>query len=353
MGSKSKTGMTVNAMDFSDDFNESSDVSSDNELSLFEEESDLIDENLLPNVQVHKSNDKTNASVRELGGNLTFISKPVSTLVSNIFKCPVSEETLKTNISSITAPRVPFLNVRPTDPWLKSVNPNLVPESMESEVFTQRFISNFLRVAFPLVNLLDAMSKGRLQQSRIETSITDSLLLLSSAMENVNSWRRENIMRRYNLGHLKNPDVSPAENPYLFPYYFEKCAKFPSVEELYQASDSLPDLEINSVSKFANEFVSGESILSQVDCKVQKLIADNYSLQKLGKDNSSQTCEEVKVTASVGCQVGSYKPPALGTSASTAPLKNVDNSRFLVFIFRFPLMFRFYISKANSKTIRI
>ena len=260
---------------------------SDNELALFEEESDLIDEVLPPNVRVHKSNEiKANVNARDVGANMTFISKPVSTLISSIFKCPVSEETLKGNIS-LTAPKVPFLNIRPTDPWLKNVNPNLVPECLESEVFTQRFISNFLRVAFPLVNLLDAMSKGRLTQSRIETSVTDSLLLLSSALENVNSWRRENLMRSYNLSHLKNPDVSPAENPYLFPYYFEKCAKFPSVDELYQANEALPDLEINSVSKFANEVVSGDSMLEQIDGKVQKLISDSYNLQKMGKDNFS------------------------------------------------------------------
>ena len=254
------------------------DFASDNDLSLFEDEGDLndgsfadfskLDGPIEPKSSFVPSSQNTNVS------NLTFMSKSVFTLVSNIFKCPVSEETLKNNIS-LSAPKIPFLNIRPCDPWLKNFNPGLVPESLESEILTQRFVSNFLRVAFPLINLLDTMSKGRLTQAKVETSITDALLLLSSSLENVNNWRRENLVRRYNLQHLKLPDVSPSENAFLFPSSFEKSAKYPSHEDIYQTNVTLPDLEINSVAKFSNEVLSGPTFLDGIENKVQKMISQD------------------------------------------------------------------------------
>ncbi|XP_063712819.1 uncharacterized protein LOC134840735 isoform X2 [Symsagittifera roscoffensis] len=313
--------MSATEMDFFDNEQDFLAVS-DSELSLFEEECELFDGGRPSFVPVDKIGSSNNLSQKDVGANMTFISKAVYNLVSNIFKCPVSEETLKRNIA-LTAPKVPFLNVRPVDPWFKSVNPTLLPECLESELITQKFMPNFLRVAFPLVSLLDAMSKGRLTQSRIETSITDSLLLLSSALENVNSWRRDSLMRRYNLGHLKSPDVSPAENPYLFPQYFEKCAKYPTVEDLYQASETLPDLEINSTAKFANEAVSGDSNAGQLDSKVQKLIRDTYLLQTMGKDSFTQTVDEIKSKLSVGSQIKTCKCAVLGSPASNVQDKGV------------------------------
>ena len=258
----------------------SQDKTSDSELDLFEEESSLIDEILsLPIKKLgNLSGITTSRKGTELAANTTFISKPVVQLVSNIFKSPVSEETLRNNLN-LSAPKIPFLNIRPADPWLKSLNPNLVTECLDSELFTHKHVSNFLRVAFPLVGLLDTMSKGRLTQSRVETAITDSLLLLSSAIENVNGWRRENLMRMYNLNHLKKPDVSPADNPHLFSTNFEKCAKFPSVDELYADNDPLPDLEIKPVSKFSNEIIAGDSILDDVSSKVHKLVSEDTNRQ--------------------------------------------------------------------------
>ena len=255
------------------------DSASDNDLSLFEDEGDLNDEialtgSDLPDGAIADKVSPASYLKNDNVGNLTFMSKSVFTLVSNIFKCPVSEETLRSNIS-LSAPKIPFLSIRSCDPWLKNFNPGLVPESLESEILTQRFISNFLRVAFPLINLLDTMSKGRLTQAKVETSVTDAMLLLSSSLENVNNWRRENIIRRYNLQHLKVPDVSPSENAFLFSSSFEKCAKYPSHEDIYQTNVTLPDLEINSVAKFSNEVLSGPSFLDGIENKVQKIINED------------------------------------------------------------------------------
>ena len=260
------------------------DVSFDNDLSLFEDDPHFFDE-----LELQQQNplDKNQTDVAKNGvipaNNACFMSKSVLNLVAQIFKSPVSNDTLKSSIS-LSNPKIPFLNIRPCDDWLKTFNPNIVPECLDSEVFTERFMGDFLKVAFPLVNLLDVMSKGRLPQAKVETCVVDSLLLLSSALENVNDWRRESIMNRYNLNHLDAPDVSPSDRMSLFPPSFERTAKCPSQAELYQQGDSVPFLKIDPTCKFANDLLSGPSVLDSSQERVRKLFNESERRHNLGKD---------------------------------------------------------------------
>jgi hypothetical protein len=255
--------------------------------------------------------------------NLTFMSKSVYSLVSNIFKCPVSEETLKSNIT-LSAPKIPFLGLRNCDSWLKTLNPNIVPEALESEMLTQRYISNFLRVAFPLVNLLDGLSKGRVTQAKVETSVTDALLLLSSAFENVNCWRRENIMRSYNINHVKCPEISPCDSPCLFPSSFE--SRVFNVNGMDDADDLvLPDLEINAVAKFGSEIVAGSSTLSSLHDNVDKLIDSNRMYLKSKGKPAAAPVAAANAPASGSSSIGGKAFTESGESRSTSQSLHSSN----------------------------
>ena len=259
------------------------DVSSDNDLCLFEDDPDFFDDAVSLQETVKKNHlvDSKNGDISS--NNMCFMSKSVINLVSQIFKCPVNDETLKSNISFST-PKIPFLGIRSRDQWLKTFNPNIVPECLESEVFTERFMGDFLKVAFPLIGLLDQMSKGRLPLAKVETSVIDSLLLLSSALEKVNEWRRENIINRYNLSHLDVPDVSPSDKTSLFSSSFEKSAKCPSQAELYQEGNPVPDLNLNPICKFPYDILNGQSTLEATEEKIQKLFSEGKRKQLTGKD---------------------------------------------------------------------